>query len=68
MNDIDTKPNLLTRAKNVVASRKTEILVVTNVATLAVCVLMKSGIAQHNAFLKEHGLYEQFYDLATPEA
>ena len=24
---------------------------------------MRSGIEQHNAFLKEHGLYEQFYNI-----
>lgn len=44
-----------------------KILVVALTASVAGNVLMRTGIAQHNAFLKEHGLYETFYS-TTPEA
>jgi hypothetical protein len=41
-----------------------KILIATTVTSTAAAVVFRSGIAQHNAFLKEHGLYEQFYELA----
>jgi hypothetical protein len=49
-------------AKNFVARHKVAIAVT---ATAAVCYKVHSAaISQHNEFLKEHGLFEQFY---TPE-
>lgn len=49
-------------AKNFVVRHKTKLAVA---ATATVCyAIHKSALDQHNEFLKEHGLYEQFY---TPE-
>lgn len=57
------KPTL--REKAAVAWKKHErkILIATTVTSTGVAVLMRAGISQHNAFLKEHGLYEQFYNI-----
>ena len=60
---LDTKPNALQKAVVVWKKHERKILVVTTVTSVAAAVVMRSGIAQHNAFLKEHGLYEQFYSL-----
>lgn len=51
------------KAKNFVVKHKTAILVTALVVTTTTCVLMRSGIAQHNQFLKDHELYEEFYAL-----
>lgn len=50
--------------------RKHERKILATALTISVVgnVVMRSGISQHNAFLKEHGLYEQFYNLTSPEA
>lgn len=48
---------------NVVKKHERKILITTTVVSTTAAVLMRTGIAQHNAFLKEHGLYEEFYDL-----
>lgn len=51
-----------TSTKNFVVKHKTALTVA---ATTTVCfVVHRVAINQHNDFLKEHGLYEQFY---TPE-
>jgi hypothetical protein len=57
MNDIAVK------AKNFVVAHKTGILVTALVVTTTACVLMKNGISQHNQFLKDHDLFEEFYNL-----
>ena len=66
-NTLDSKPNLAQRAVAVWKKHERKILIATTVTSTAAAVLMRTGIAQHNAFLKEHGLYEQFYEL-TDEA
>mgnify|MGYP003436079257 CR=1 FL=1 len=38
-----------------------KILITITVVSTTAAVLMRTGIAQHNAFLKEQGLYDQFY-------
>lgn len=64
---LDTKPNALQKAATFWKKHERKILIVTTVTSVGTAVIMRSGIAQHNAFLKEHGLYEQFYAL-TDEA
>jgi hypothetical protein len=67
MDTTENKPNLAQRV--VVGWKKHErkILITTTVISTGAAVLMRTGIAQHNAFLKEHGLYDQFYAV-TDEA
>lgn len=60
----NTKPNLRTRAVAGWKKHERKILIAATVTSTAAAVMMRTGIAQHNAFLKEHGLYEQFYELA----
>lgn len=67
MDTVDTKPNALTKVAVFWKKNERKILIATTVTSTAAAVLMRSGIAQHNAFLKEHGLYDQFYAL-TDEA
>ena len=62
-----TKQNPVATLVNAVKKHERKILITTTVVSTTAAVLMRSGIAQHNAFLKEHGLYEQFYAL-TDEA
>lgn len=57
------KQNPLTTVKKFVAKHERKILVTTTVVSTTAAVMMRTGIAQHNAFLKEHGLYEQFYNM-----
>lgn len=64
---VENTPTTLQKIVAPVYKHRTKILVVTNVATLATAVVFKSGLSQHNDFLKEHGLFEQFYNKA-PEA
>lgn len=62
-----TKQNPVRTFVNGVKKHERKILITTTVLSTGAAVLMRSGLAQHNAFLKEHGLYEQFYAL-TDEA
>jgi hypothetical protein len=59
----NTLKNKLTSAKNTVARNKTKILVATTVVATGAAALMRIGIKQHNEFLKEKGLYEEFYKM-----
>uniref|UniRef100_A0A8F3IMG2 Uncharacterized protein n=1 Tax=Streptomyces phage TaidaOne TaxID=2836025 RepID=A0A8F3IMG2_9CAUD len=54
----------LTSAKDKIVENKTKILAVTTVAATGAAVLLKIGLKQHDEFLKEKGLYDEFY---TPE-
>lgn len=58
-----TKQSVVARTKNFVKKHETKILVTTTVVSTTAAVLMRTGIAQHNEFLKQHGLYEEFYNL-----
>jgi hypothetical protein len=54
--------NKLIATKNFVARHKVAIAVV---GTAGTCIyLNRMALAQHDEFLREHGLYDQFY---TPE-
>lgn len=61
--DKNTLKNKLSSAKNTVARNKTKILVTTTVVATGAAALMRIGIKQHNEFLKEKGLYEEFYKM-----
>lgn len=51
-------------AKNNVVANKTRILTTVAVVSTTIAVIQNAGLRQHDDFLKEHGLYEEFY---TPE-
>jgi hypothetical protein len=53
--------NAAVAASNFVVAHKTKFLVVALVVTTTTVVMMKTGIAQHNQFLKDHDLYDEFY-------
>ncbi len=67
-NNTETKTTLLDRAK-VVGAKLTnpKVLAVVAVTSVTVNVLQGRAISQHNTFLKEHGLFDAFYDLASTE-
>jgi hypothetical protein len=67
MSEQPVKQSRLAPVKNFVVKHQTKILVTATVASTAAAVVMRTGIKQHNDFLKEHGLYEQFYQI-TQEA
>lgn len=57
------KQNPIASIVKTVRKHERKILITATVVSTTAAVLMRSGLAQHNAFLKEHGLYEQFYAL-----
>lgn len=57
------KPTLRQKAVAGWNRHERKILIATTVTSTAAAIVFRSGIAQHNTFLKEHGLYEQFYQL-----
>lgn len=57
------KQNPVVRVKNFYLRNERRILITTTVVSTTAAVLMRTGIAQHNEFLKQHGLYDQFYAL-----
>lgn len=63
-----TKQNPVRTFVNGVKKHERKILITTTLLSTGAAVVMRSGLAQHNAFLKEHGLYEQFYALADEAA
>lgn len=65
-NTTPNTPNFLKKTVAVVRRHERKILIATTVTSTAAAVLMRTGIAQHNAFLKENGLYEKFYALDAP--
>lgn len=62
------KPNFVQKSVAAVRKHERKILIATTVTSTALAVVMRSGIAQHNAFLKEKGLYEEFYSITPNEA
>jgi hypothetical protein len=53
--------NKLASAKDAVARNKTKILATTTVVATGAAVMMRIGLNQHDDFLREKGLYEEFY-------
>ena len=62
--DEQTKQNPVVRTKNFLKRNERRILITTTVVSTTAAVVFRGGIAQHNEFLKQHGLYEQFYNIA----
>ncbi len=52
----------LAALKNYVTARKTKFLVSALAVTTTIAVLMRIGIKQHNEFLKENDLYDEYYN------
>lgn len=63
----ETKPNVAQRFVAGWKKHERKILIATTVTSTGLAIVFRSGIAQHNEFLRQHGLYEQFYEL-TDEA
>lgn len=59
----EPKPSKREQAATFWKKHERKILIATTVTSTTLAIAMRSGIAQHNAFLKEHGLYEEFYAL-----
>lgn len=67
MNETKTSP--LTTIKNVLTHNKTRVAVGVVVATsVAANVVLYRSVSLHNDFLKEQGLFDQFYNIVTNEA
>lgn len=49
-------------SKAFVKKHKDAILITTAAVTTSAAVLMKIGLKQHDDFLKEHDLYDKFYN------
>lgn len=60
-----TKQNPFVTAWNRARKYERPILITTTVVSTTLAVVMNRGIAQHNAFLREHGLFETFYNLTS---
>lgn len=55
--------NRIVTAKNFVVRNERKILVTTTVVATTAAVVMRTGIKQHNEFLRENGLFDKFYEL-----
>ena len=49
------------KIKNFWNAHKTKILIGTTIASTAIATLQQIGLRQHDEFLKERGLYDEFY-------
>lgn len=54
--------NKIATVKNAVLRNERRILITTVVVTTTAAVLMKTGLNQHDEFLKAHDLYDTFYN------
>lgn len=59
----ETKTSTVTTVKNFAVRNKTRILTTLAVASVAGNVVMYRSVKLHNEFLKENGLFDQFYAL-----
>jgi hypothetical protein len=57
----------LDSTKKFVQQHQTKILATTAAVTTTVAVLQRIGLKQHNDFLKEKGLHEEFYSQTDNE-
>lgn len=57
--------NPVTAVKNFVVKHETAITISATaiVTTFVVAGIVRTGFQQHNEFLKQHGLFEEFYNL-----
>lgn len=63
-----TKTSPVAAVKNFVKRNERRILITTTVVSTTASVLMYRNVGAHNEFLKEHGLFDQFYAITSPEA
>lgn len=63
--ETETKQSVVARTVNFVRRNERRILITTTVVSTTAAVVMRTGIKQHNEFLKEHGLFDQFYEIPT---
>lgn len=62
-----TKQSPVSKIKNFVARNERKILLTTTVTSTAMALVMRSNIAKHNEFLKEHELFNAFYEITPTE-
>lgn len=67
MSEPTTKQSRVSSIINFVKRNERKILVTTTVVSTTAAVVMRTGIHQHNEFLKERGLFDEFYAI-TDEA
>ena len=58
-----TKQSRLAPVKNFLVRNERRILVTATVVSTTAAVVFRTGIHQHNEFLREHGLYDEFYSI-----
>jgi hypothetical protein len=60
--DPTPKPNALIRVKNFVVRNERRILATTTIVSTTLVVVQRAGLKQHNDFLKEKGLFSEYYN------
>lgn len=58
-----TKQNPVAVIKKSLKKHERKILITATVVSTGYAMLMRSGVAQHNDFLRQHDLFEKFYDM-----
>ena len=53
----------LAATKNYIVRNQNKLLGAALIVTTTACVTMKLGLVQHDTFLKEHDLFEKFYNI-----
>ena len=61
------KSSVLTTIGSFYKRNERRILITTTILSTGSAVLMRSGIASHNEFLKEKGLYDEFYNVLAED-
>lgn len=61
--NVTPKPNLAQRAVAAVKKHERKIWVAATVTSTTAAIVFRTGIHQHNDFLRERGLYDEFYTL-----
>lgn len=61
--NVTPKPTRRQRAVAALKRNERKILVVTTVLSTGTAIAMRSTIHQHNVFLRERGLFDEFYGL-----
>jgi hypothetical protein len=62
---VEPKPNLFQRGAAKLKQHERKILIATTVTSTVIAIAQHSGIKQHNAFLKEKGLFDEFYGIES---
>lgn len=59
------KQSIVATVKNGVQKHQTKILIATSVLSTTAAIAMRSNVSQMNTFLKEHDLFDAYYEIAT---